>query len=354
MRVTKRRRRLKILPMHALDSTSAFTPVSSAKRPPRARRVAASLASKITEIQPLPRWTRPRNGDQTAGAFCAAASLALFDQILRGGPDGAEPAFAGCLRQRLALRAAESCATLSKLREDAAALRDAEHLAGNGETSPSGRLHRVFRLYAPQGGRLDAAILRAAGLLGLNEAIDARALAEVVATAPDPLTAAARGSAAAMKLCPPTTDAEIFAFVIADFALARRLDWAQPVPLLAVAMAHPSLRRGAAGKRPRPLDSDWPTAVAFAYGLAIVEAHALAVDLARRAQKLLAVAPMLRAKGARRVVDLLMADDGVTPAAAAARAGLSDRAARRLFDRLVALGVARELSGRASFRIYGL
>jgi hypothetical protein len=103
---------------------------------------------------------------------------------------------------------------------------------------------------------------------------------EAAITAPDPLTAAAWASAAAMKLCPPSTDAEIFAFVVADFALARRLDWARPVPLLAVAMAHPSLRRGAGGKRPRPAGDDWPDCVARAYGLAIVEAHALAVDLA--------------------------------------------------------------------------
>jgi predicted ArsR family transcriptional regulator len=62
----------------------------------------------------------------------------------------------------------------------------------------------------------------------------------------------------------------------------------------------------------------------------------------------------LRARGAGRVIDMLLADDAVTPAAAAARAGLSDRAARRLFDRLVALGAVRELSGRDVFRIYGL
>ncbi|MEK4031807.1 DUF1403 family protein [Methylocystis sp. IM3] len=340
--------------MHALDSTSASTPVPAAKRPPRARRTGAEQATQAFDIRPLPRWARTQGPDPGA-AFSAAAGLALFDQILRGA-DGGEPVYAGCLRQRLALRAADSCAALCGLREDAAALRDAEHLAGGGETSPVGRLHRLFRLYASLPARLDAATSRTAGLLGLNEAIDAGALAEVATSAPDPLTAAARASAAAMKLCPPSIDAEVFAFVVADFALARRLDWTRPVPLFAVAILQPSLRRGAGerGHRPRPTDDDWPASVARAYGLAVVEAHALAVDLSRRAQRLLSVAPVLRAKGARRVVDLLLADDGVTPSAAVARVRMSDRAARRLFDRLVALGAARELSGRDTFRIYGL
>jgi hypothetical protein len=349
--------------MQALDSIAASAPVSRTKRPSRVRRAEAASATYMPEIQPLPRWARPQSGDRQAATFAAGAGLALFDQILRGGAQGAdgssattnlaEPVFAGCLRQRLALRAAESCATLSRLREDAAALRDAEHLAGGGETSRAGRLHRLFRLYASQPPRLDAAILRAAGFLGLEETIDAGLLAEVVAAAPDPLTAAARASAAVMRLCAPSTDAEVFAVVVADLVLANRLGWARPVPLLAVALLHPSLRRGAGGKRPRPSDEDWPAAVAVAYGLAVGEAHALALDLARRAQKLLVVAPMLRAKGARRVIDMLLADDGVT-SAAATRAGLSDRAARRLFDRLVALGAVRELSGRDAFRIYGL
>jgi len=47
-----------------------------------------------------------------------------------------------------------------------------------------------------------------------------------------------------------------------------------------------------------------------------------------------------------------LADDAVS--AAAPIAGLSDRARRRLFERLMRLGALRELSGRATFRLYGL
>jgi len=357
--------------MLQIDSAAVLDAQSSSRAPKKRRAPTRSDEAqnprKSIEIQPLPRWVTAgarAEGDKPDRAadaqFFAGAALARLDDILRSGEGGDEPPFSGALRQRLALRAATACATLCRLREDAPALRDAEHLAGSGETSPAGRLHRVFRLYASLPARLDAALARAVGLLGLKEAIAAGALANVVAAAPDPLLSAAHASAAAMRLCAPAADAEIFAFVVADLVLANRLGWARPVPLIAVAILHPSLRRGAGAReservrRPRPMDDDWAESVARAYGLAVVDAHALAVDLARRADKLLAVVPALRARGARRVVDMLLADDAVTPAATASRAGLSDRAARRLFDRLVMLDAVRELTGRETFRIYGL
>ena len=105
---------------------------------------------------------------------------------------------------------------------------------------------------------------------------------------------------------------------------------------------------------PAPDDPDWPLHCARATALAAQEAYGLAADLARRSAKLLAVLPKLRAKGAGRVIKMLLDDDAVAPATAAKAAGLSDRASRRLFDRLVELGVVRELVGRPSFRLYGL
>jgi hypothetical protein len=64
------------------------------------------------------------------------------------------------------------------------------------------------------------------------------------------------------------------------------------------------------------------------------------------------VAPKLRAKGSGDVIKLLLSDDAVPGSWSSAK--LSARGARRLFDRLGELGAVRELSGRPTFRLYGL
>ena len=275
-----------------------------------------------------------------------------------------DPPFAGALRQRLALRAADRLrrAGAPARRFFRAARRRTSRADRGANTSPAGRIHRLWRAFALRPSRLDAPTLRtAADLLGLSDAAELRGVRRRpagphVADAETPLAAAAGASAAAMKLFgdAPRVDAEIFALWLSDLVLARRLGWDAPVPLLGTAIAHPSWRRSAAGKRPRPGDADWADALVRAYALAARDAFAVAGELSRRSQSLLAAAPKLRAKGAGRVVELLLGDDAISPATAAKAAGLSDRASRRLFDRLVELGAVRELSGRANFRLYGL
>ena len=86
----------------------------------------------------------------------------------------------------------------------------------------------------------------------------------------------------------------------------------------------------------------------------------MARDLARRAEALRAVAPKLRAKGSAAAVGLFLAEEAVAPASMLSprirgtSVPMTDRAARRFCDRLVALGVARELTGRSTFRLYGV
>jgi hypothetical protein len=80
------------------------------------------------------RWARPptTRAARSNGTFFAGAGLALLDTILRENPP-----FAGALRA--------GTAKMAWLREDAAGLRDAEHLApgvGTTQTSFAGRIHR--------------------------------------------------------------------------------------------------------------------------------------------------------------------------------------------------------------------
>jgi hypothetical protein len=144
--------------------------------------------------------------------------------------------------------------------------------------------------------------------------------------------------------------AEPLALYCADAALARSLNWPIAVPLLAGEVL--SRRSPSEGRRPTPGEAGWTKAVALAYARAALSALDLAQDLGRRAARLVDAAPKLRAKGKGRALEALLADDAVS--AAAPLPGLSDRARRRLFERLVTLGAARELTGRATFRLYGL
>ena len=306
--------------------------------------------------RPFPAWARiqPKASEEGPAAFFAAGvSLAWLDAILRQNPP-----FGGALRQRLALKAAAASARLLGLREDEAALRDAEHLAVAEEPGPAGRLHRLWRGLGRQDARVDAErIEEALRLLGLPKPGDAASLVgelqELAQGSGDPVTLAAQAATRAYRFS-PGPEGEVFALWAADLLLALRLGWERPAPLLVTKILDPSLRSGPAGARPRPNDFLWPPAVARAYAFAAGDAHASASELSRRTEKLLTVAPKLRAKRASRVVDLLLSDDCIAASRAAKCSGLSDRAARRLFERLIDLGAVREMSGRPSFRLYGL
>ena len=74
--------------------------------------------------------------------------------------------------------------------------------------------------------------------------------------------------------------------------------------------------------------------------------------IAPRAARLAEVAPKLRAKGAGEVVQLLLDQDAVPGTLRTEK--LTRWGARRLFERLQTFDAVRELSGRASFRLYGV
>jgi hypothetical protein len=301
---------------------------------------------------PVPTWARASGRADGDPLFAAGAGLALLDACLRR-----EPPAAGALRSRLALQSAAASAKILRVNADEGALRDLR-FAATGEPPPAAKLLRLWRDLAARPPALDASRVAAAAA-ALDLALpDPNGLASGLkdrAGEGDPVSAAAKAAAFAFSIFPdaPAADAEILALWAFDLVLAIRLGWRQPMPLIAGKILDPGLRSGGGG-RPTPGNPAWPKAAAAALALAAASALDLAADLSRRAELLLAVAPKLRAKPAQRIVDLLLAEDCVSPAEAARHAPMTDRAARRLFDRLVTLGAAREFSGRPTFRLYGL
>jgi Protein of unknown function (DUF1403) len=336
----------------------AADPDDGPRAPLRRRAATSRTSAKALETQvfpppaPVPSWARASGRAAGDPQFFAGAALALLDTHLRRGPPAA-----GALRQRLALTSAAASAKVLRLNVDASALRDLRFAVGD-DPGPAAKLLRVWRDLAARPPALDAGRIRAAAAMLDLPAANADVLAESLreqSRAGDPVSAAAQAAAFAFSLFPdaPAAEAEILALWAFDLTLAIRLRWPRPLPLIAGKILDPSLRPDGGGRAP-PGDRAWPKAAAGAIALAAASALDLAADLARRAKILLAVAPKLRAKPAQRIVDLLLAEDCVSPAEAARHAPMTDRAARRLFDRLVALGAGREFSGRPTFRLYGL
>lgn len=197
----------------------------------------------------------------------------------------------------------------------------------------------------------DAAVLHVAGLLNVkvDDALRAAfAGAQQLAASNDVAPLAAAQTLRIVLAQRP--DAEILSLWLADAVLAARLKWPLPLPLVAAALLHPSLR--IVGRRPHPNDPNWVFSCAAAYAHAAAQACDLFAELERNSHKLLAVERRLRARGARAVIDKLHDEDAVPRSARLA--GISDRGLRRLFDRLVALDAVRELTGRPTFRLYGI
>jgi len=237
------------------------------------------------------------------------------------------------LHSRLALRAAEACVAFAGRPERAGDLRDAVHHLRPGDLpGPAGETYLAWR----------RAVERPVSVTALARALPSHA--------PDQIAAwldAGRGAQIARvatvleAVLDEAPRAEVAALILAEAVLAQALGWGHVVPLLSARLKRADLRRRG---------DDLRLACHRALISSAIEATVLASDLARRAAHLKAVAPKLRAKGAGKAVAMFLAHDAVAPAALP----LPDRAARRLCNRLVDLGAVRELTGRDTFRLYGV
>lgn len=281
-------------------------------------------------LPPLPGWilSGPADGLEPA-AFRSGAALAHLAMVT-----SAADVPQALWRDRLALTAAEVCASHTGRREGAGALRDALHLTKAGDDpGPGGRIFR----------RWSRSVAGPVSVAHLGRALEGVAPDRIAlcldATGPTPVDRAAQVIEAVLE---GTPRGETEALILADAVLAQSLGGTHVLPLLALVLKARDLRlRG----------DDLRLACHRATVAAAGQALSLAGVLARGAARLRGVEPKLRARGAGQAVDLFLSRDALVPGALHF---MSDRAARRLCERLVSLGALRELTGRDTFRLYGV
>ena len=277
----------------------------------------------------MPAWitsARPEAFEDVA--FLSGAALNHLHLVL-----GREEVPKALLRDRLALRAAEACVGFSGRLERAPELRDAIHLLRPGDLpGPAGETYLSWRRAAE----------RPVSVKALGRALPAFEPGQIATWLDAGVGAPVKRAALVLEaVLTEAPRAEVPALILADSALAQALGWDHVVPLLAAGLKRTDLRKRG---------DDLRLACHRALISSTREAVRLAADLARRTAHLKAVAPKLRAKGAGDAVDMFLTRDAVAPGALP----LPDRAARRLCDRLVDLGAVRELTGRDTFRLYGV
>ncbi|MCH2396434.1 MULTISPECIES: DUF1403 family protein [Alphaproteobacteria] len=303
-------------------------------------------------LLPLPGWAVPRGtiACEADAAFAAGIALKSLDDLVR-----AAPAWAGCWRARQALESAAAAVRLSGRNEEQAELMDAVLLTAPGDDpGPAGRIFGAFNKLANRHGGLTTPFLAdLAELMGFS-------FDESLAQSLDQVDAALQSGRAApfaaadliTAIWSTRPDAEILAFALADWLIAQKLSWVSCVPLLMGQRYGPAFRTPGGRGRLHPGEAGFPAAVCQALVEATRTALRSAGDIARRADRLAAVAPKIRTKGADAVYQKLLEEAAV--AGTAPGTELSRWASTRLFDRLESFGAVREFSGRSSFRIYGL
>ncbi|OWU68658.1 DUF1403 family protein [Marinibacterium profundimaris] len=309
-----------------------------------------AISNDLDTLPQLPGWvTTGRAETPETVAFRFGAVLTVLDQLI-GDPRHGVPL--KLLANRLALSAAVATSKLEGRLAKEADIRDAYHLTPPGEArGPDGDLLAFWR---------EAVRMRTSGAGEIADLVGSDFAGEVGvwldvglehARTYGPLS----GCVAVLRAVLEVDDrAERVACLLSDIALAQALNWKQVLPVTTQRLTKAALRDLTAEGQGADL------AVEGRILESVEESIRLARELARRADALRSVAPKLRAKGSDAAVDLFLTEDAVAPASMLSprirgtSIPMTDRAARRFCDRLVELGVARELTGRSTFRLYGI
>lgn len=280
----------------------------------------------------LPPWVpRAAKGGDADRVFASGACLAALHAMTQ-----VEPLPQALLRDRLALRAATTNLRLIGRHDSETALRDAVHLLRpEDQPGPGGIVFQQWR-------RATSRPISVSSVTDWAPAAMQDDIAGWLKSGPgNPVAQAAELLETALRAHPKHS---ISALILADTVLARALEWEYTLPLLAI------------GLRGRDVRAEGAALVAACH-MAVLAASPvvlqMASDLTRRANQLRRVAPKLRSKASAKVVDIFLSHDGVSPPVTLTRV-MTDRSARRICERLMDLGAVRELTGRDTFRLYGL
>lgn len=306
-----------------------------------------AISDDLNSLPQLPRWiTTGRAETPETVAFQSGAALTVLDQLICDARFGVPVKL---LAHQLALRAATAISKLEGRLARAADIRDAYHLTPPGAArGPDGDLLAFWR--DGLRGRVGA-IPDVIGADFADAASVWLAAGQDSARTHGPLA----GCITVLRAVLAADDrAERNACLLSDMCLAQALNWKTVLPVTAQRLTKTALRDLTAGEPEAGL------VVQRQILTSMTETTRLARDLARRAAALRSVAPKLRAKGSDAAVDLFLSEDAIAPSAMlspyirGSKIPMTSRAARRFCDRLVTLGVAQELTGRATFRLYGI
>ncbi|MEM6663880.1 MAG: DUF1403 family protein [Pseudomonadota bacterium] len=309
-----------------------------------------TIRHDVSNLPHLPRWVTSRRTETfETVAFRSGAVLTVLDQLVSDARHGVPVKL---LANRLALSAATATSKLEGRLAREADIRDAYHLTPPGEArGPDGILlsfwrEAVRRRVGDTGEIADLVGVDLAGEMGVW--LDA---GQERTRSHGPLA----GCVSALRAVLEVDDrAERVACLLSDVILAWALKWKTVLPVSTQRLTKTVLRNMTANGQGAEL------ALQVRILESIEVAIRLARDLALRAEALRTVAPKLRAKGSDAAVNLFLTEDAVVPASMLSPCirgtsiPMTDRAARRFCDRLAELGVARELTGRPSFRLYGI
>ncbi|WP_026481072.1 DUF1403 family protein [Ahrensia sp. 13_GOM-1096m] len=319
----------------------------------------ATIADDQITLAKMPGWLTARAGETPQNvAFLSGASFAMLDMILQQSGDSIPKAL---LSNNLAMKAAVATSKLEGRMAQEADIRDAYHLTPPDEEG--------VRHWGPDGDVLD--FWRRAGRVRLGDKnwIDnVAALAngddrtkewlETAVTTSIRLGPMAAAVEIMCKVLKADDRAERLACFLADVVIAKFFGWDRLYPLSALHLTKAKLRDLRDGTKERKCEPE--TTIEAAITKSAQTAFRLTVQLNARAEALRSVAPKLRTRGSEDAVALFLAEDAVAPSGMLSplirgtRTPMTGRAARRLCDRLVEFGVVKELTGRPTFRLYGL